>query len=71
MTSKFVKAYTCTRAAPPLAFVGESVNVRQEGCRFVVTNVVTGHSNVLCKESLADHFEPFCTSTHLTNMGVV
>lgn len=71
MSSKFVKAFVCTRSTPPLAFEGESVNVRKEGCRFVVTNVETGHSNVLCQETLDDHFEPFCTVSHLENLGVV
>ena len=70
MTSKFVRAYTCTRSTPPLAFKGEPVNVSEEGCRFVVTNPVTGHSSVLCQTTLDDHFEEFKWSAHLVNMGV-
>ena len=71
MSSKFVKTYICTRSTPPLAFKGEPVNVRKEGCRFVVTNAATGHSNVLCQESLDDRFEKFCRVSHLENLGVV
>lgn len=65
--SKFITVKKCIRSIPPVAFLGEEVNVRREHNRYVITNRVTCHSTVLTRSEMDDHFE---TVVSIGEMGV-